>query len=197
MSYLEEWFYDKIIKHELQKEYDIVMEFCEYPYFIDFAFINEKIAVELDGGQHFKNEKAIQSDISRENYLKEKGWIFYRIAYFENKEKAIGEFLLFLKSKEKKPKELSDNLIKHSEWKRSKVIKRNKSEYLEHLKLQNYEKEKENIKKVLEANIDFSKFGWVTKVSKLIDKPPPRINKWMKKYLLEFYEKNCFKKAME
>jgi HNH endonuclease len=47
---------------------------------------------------------------------------------------------------------------------------------------------------VLQAKIDFSKFGWVGEVAKLLNRKPQKINKWMKKYMLTFYETNCFKR---
>lgn len=66
--------------------------------------------------------------------------------------------------------------------------------YFDIVRKQNKEKEAENIEKVLNSNIDFSKLGWVTKVSKLINKKDQKINKWMKKYLPDFYRDNCFKR---
>jgi len=48
--------------------------------------------------------------------------------------------------------------------------------------------------KVLESDIDFSKFGWVTKVSKVLNISPQKVNKWMKRYLPDFYENKCFKR---
>lgn len=50
------------------------------------------------------------------------------------------------------------------------------------------------VKKVLDSNIDFSKLGWVKQVATLLGKREQKINAWMKKYMLEFYEKNCYKR---
>lgn len=44
---------------------------------------------------------------------------------------------------------------------------------------------------ILQSDIDFSKFGWVNKVSSLINLPPQKVNVFMKKYMSDFY-KNCF-----
>lgn len=72
MSYLEAWFYDKVIvRNELESKYDIVNEYCEYPYFLDFAFVNERIDVELDGKYH-QIEDRRKHDEKRAAYLKEK-----------------------------------------------------------------------------------------------------------------------------
>lgn len=52
------------------------------------------------------------------------------------------------------------------------------------------------IDKILNSGIDFSKFGWVGKVSIILNKKPQKVNQWMKKYMPEFYENNCFKRKV-
>ena len=47
---------------------------------------------------------------------------------------------------------------------------------------------------VLNSNIDFSRQGWVSKVAKIIDKQPQKVNGWMKRFMNDFYEENCFKR---
>lgn len=49
--------------------------------------------------------------------------------------------------------------------------------------------------KIFNHDIDFMKFGWVTKVAKILGIPPQKVNKWMKKYQPNFYEKECFKRG--
>lgn len=51
----------------------------------------------------------------------------------------------------------------------------------------------EKIHIIENSGIDFSKFGWVTKVSKLTGILVPKVNIFMKKYMPDFY-KNCFVK---
>jgi very-short-patch-repair endonuclease len=61
-------------------------------------------------------------------------------------------------------------------------------------------KEKETnriVNLVINSEIDFSKLGWVTKVSKVIGIWPQHVNKWMKKNMLEFYNEKCFKKYVK
>lgn len=95
MSLLEEWFFDNIIcKHKLYEKYDIVNEHPEYPYFIDFAFLNIKLAVELDGQQHFKNgKKRIENDIKKDKLLNTKDWKVIRFSYDEDKIKIEKRFI--------------------------------------------------------------------------------------------------------
>ena len=81
MSFLEQWFYDNvIIKHNLTEKYDIVNELCVYPYFIDFAFQNIKVAVELDGKCHFVNgETRNNHDRKKDEHLFNQDWKVFRI----------------------------------------------------------------------------------------------------------------------
>jgi arylsulfatase len=46
----------------LDKKYSIVREYSVFPYFIDFAFVNEKVAVEIDGSQHLLPERKDRDD---------------------------------------------------------------------------------------------------------------------------------------
>lgn len=123
MSEFEEWAYDKILENKLEEKYDIINEFSEYPYFIDFAFVNEKIALELDGYQHFMNKKNRKKDKIRDECLKDKGWIMYHISYLENKEDAFNKFLNWLNDPVN-PKVFGDKIYKYKEVK--KKIKKKK-----------------------------------------------------------------------
>ena len=54
---------------------------------------------------------------------------------------------------------------------------------------------KPRIDKIITSDINFSKFGWVKKVSELIEIPSQKVNEWMKKYMFDFYNDKCFKKT--
>lgn len=83
---------------------------CEYIkgyriglYELDFAIINKKIDIEIDGDQHYLDEKIIKSDISRNKYLKDKGWDVIRVKWSEyqkmdrnGKEKYINDLILYI-----------------------------------------------------------------------------------------------------
>lgn len=58
-----------------------------------------------------------------------------------------------------------------------------------------YEKrEKAKIPLVENADIDFSKFGWVVRVAPIIKKSHQKVKSWMKQFMPDFYENECFKK---
>jgi len=73
LSYPEKIFKEKCEKLKLNEKYLIIRERSVFPYYIDFAFENEKVAVEIDGSQH-ELEGRKQSDIKKEELLISQGW---------------------------------------------------------------------------------------------------------------------------
>lgn len=219
LSYLENWFHENVIvKYKLYEKYDIVNEFAFYPYFIDFAFTNIKLAVEMDGGCHFKNGKErFEGDLKKDKTLINKGWKVFRIAYYEINEEKIKEFLTLLENLRDyryEPKKLEDHLYKGKELKKYTTFKKicefckkefitnddkricccssHTTKFIWHAKLLKLNNER--IKNILNSNIDFSKFGWVTKAAKVLQMATQKVNKWMKKNMKDFYEQHCYKK---
>lgn len=47
---------------------------------------------------------------------------------------------------------------------------------------------------IINSNINFSKFGWVGEVSKILNISPQKVGKWMQRNMLEFYNTKCFKR---
>jgi len=69
-------------------------------YFIDFAFIDKKIALEIDGKQHWEDINRINSDKQKDSFLVENGWTVYRIKWFNpindiNKDKLYKQINIF------------------------------------------------------------------------------------------------------
>lgn len=120
MSYLEKWFYTEILlKYNILNDFDVVREYCEKPYFIDFAFPNIKVGFELDGMFHLTDENHINHDKKRDDYLKNIGWTLYRFNYnqikFETSE-TIKNILNIIH--EYKDNKMCDNkLISYKEYK--------------------------------------------------------------------------------
>lgn len=82
MSYPEKCFQKILEDNGLDKKYLIYREYSVFPYFIDFAFINEKLAVEIDGSQHLEKERK-KRDEEKDKLLMSKGWRILRITAFE------------------------------------------------------------------------------------------------------------------
>ena len=75
------------------------------------------------------------------------------------------------------------------------VIKENKKiKEIEKLKKEELKNEliNEKINKVMNSNIDFTKSGWVKKVSVILNISHHKTNNWMVKNMKDFYYKNCF-----
>jgi very-short-patch-repair endonuclease len=198
LSYGENWLHNIFLENKIYEKYIIINEYPIYPYFIDFSFINEKVAVEYDGEVHFKNGKErYEHDIKRDEYLKTKGWRVYRIPYYEMKNFKIEDLLNFIGNPIKNENiNKIDYLMKYKEYKK---LQDEKERLKKELKKELIEKTKqENIKilreKILNSNIDFSKFGWVNKVSIIINCKFQHVNSWMKKHMLDFYNEKCFKR---
>jgi very-short-patch-repair endonuclease len=203
MSYLEKWFFENVIlKYDLNKKYDIINEYAFFPYFIDFAFTNIKLAVEMDGASHFKNgEERFKHDLKKDEFLLSQNWKVFRIAYNELTEEKVQEFLGVLENLQNykyQPKVLEVFLYKGKEITKLKNEKKRHESKIrtEIRKNTSSKKTKQRIKKVLNSNIDFSKYGWVTKVAEILQMKSQKINSWMKKNMKEFYERNCFKKSL-
>ena len=79
MSYPEKCFKKILEDNGLDKKYLIYREYSVFPYFIDYAFINEKLAVEIDGSQHLEEDRK-NRDEKKDALLLSKGWKILRIA---------------------------------------------------------------------------------------------------------------------
>lgn len=192
MTYLEEKFYNEVIlTYNLLDKYDISYNFPIYPYFLDFALININLSVELDGACHFKNgEQRYEHDIQRDNYLLEKGWKTFRIAYDDDWNDKVNELLNILNNIENYKQKIGDKKIyKYGEFKKQQNIIKKQQKIKE-----KQEKINEKINLILNSDINFEKFGWVGKVAEILNISPQKVNQWMKRNMLEFYNTKCFKR---
>lgn len=188
LSHGEEFLHKLFIENHLYDRYDIINEYCEYPYFIDFAFINEKIAVEFDGQVHFrKGNKRIEHDIKRDMVLNSKGWKIYRIPFFDINKFNINDLIEFIGNPSNE-KTMASNLIKYSDY--NSKLKKDKKLKITLKKQANINSQ---INLIKNSNINFNKLGWVNKVSEILEITPQNVNRWMKRNMLDFYN-NCYKR---
>lgn len=84
MSYPEKLMFNKFLELDYDKKYLIIREKSFFPYFIDFAFENEKVAFEVDGSQHLLPERK-ENDELKDNLLINNGWSVIRVSDYEVK----------------------------------------------------------------------------------------------------------------
>lgn len=77
-SYAEEYF-EEAFKNVFEIEYHIT----DTTYTIDFADIENKVAIEIDGEQHYTSSGLREDDIKRDNILLDLGWKTIRIRWSE------------------------------------------------------------------------------------------------------------------
>jgi very-short-patch-repair endonuclease len=100
-SYLENWFEEFYLSELLDEKHDIQFNYSVYPYFLDFAFVDLKLDVEVDGKFHYTYETNIEHDKTRNETLEKLGWRIYRISIDEvnsDPNKVKKEFLEYLKN---------------------------------------------------------------------------------------------------
>lgn len=99
MSSYEHWFCQKVVKeHNLAQKFDIINQYYEYPYFLDFAFLNARLDVQIDGQFHIKEDMVISDKIRQDNLIS-KNWLVYHISSQDiknNEQKIISDFLKYL-----------------------------------------------------------------------------------------------------
>ncbi len=95
-SWPEQWFMNVIENEHLDNSYE-----REYPFFrfsLDFAWIDKKLCVEIDGKQHDLPEQH-ERDVRKDNLLKENGWKLLRLRWswiYNNSKEAVSLIKNFL-----------------------------------------------------------------------------------------------------
>lgn len=78
-SYPEKCFINFLKENGYDKKYHIEREYPVFPYYIDFAFVDEKVAIEIDRSQHMKDEYRKVKDEEKDKILINYGWKILRI----------------------------------------------------------------------------------------------------------------------
>lgn len=193
-SYPEKVIFDFINKNGLNDKYQIIEKLSVGRYFLDFAFIDLKLDLEVDGETHYRDQNAIEHDKKRNDWLIENGWKVYRIKWVDfnqNKVQAFKDFLEYLDNVHNNSSvfyELRDVESK------IKPKHQNQSEYFIDVRKKAAEYMQPKIEKLIQSDIDFSKFGWVGQAAKFLGIKQQKVNKYMKQYANTFYIEKCFKR---
>lgn len=125
MSSYEHWFCQKVVKeHNLAQKFDIINQYYEYPYFLDFAFLNARLDVQIDGQFH-QNQDMVLSDQMRQKQLISRGWIVYHIDYKDIKQneiETVQNFLEFLRCINNVSQKILENqIVLYRKYKRGRI----------------------------------------------------------------------------
>lgn len=178
---------------------DFVEEYCPYPeerlYRLDISWPDEKIAVEINGSQHYDSEGNLNEiSLEKQKFFEDKGWkiiqIYYRWCYsiIKNQDKINSIFDLPIHNK---------NYVKEC-YKRSYISKLKKEKLVQEREEKinaRKNKEKQIIQNLIEnSGIDFSKSGWSTEAKQYLENRGELWSKHVfqniKKYFPEFLQRN-------
>lgn len=155
---------------------------------IDILIPTKNLVIEVNGNQHYNRDGKLKSYYKkRHDFIIELGFSIIELQYYEvfNKDKIIS----LIESYGDK------SIILPFFHKEKKTLKYGSRElYFEAVRAKSYEKAKPLIKKLIESDIEFDKFGWVGPASNIIGIKSQKVNTWMKKYMFDFYNEKCFKK---
>jgi len=96
-SYPEKYF-TEVFKNE---GIEVVKSFYIGLYELDFCIPNKKIDIEIDGNQHYYDEKIVESDKRRNKFLEDEGWDIIRVNWSEYQKLSFEEkreYILNLKN---------------------------------------------------------------------------------------------------
>lgn len=160
-------------------------------YSIDIAFPEKKIGIEINGNQHYDKIGKLQKYYQeRHDFFENRGWKIYEFHFSSVYNGDV--FNNILKILDKSPVICNfdyDFWINNPKTKYEKHKKQREEK--NNLKIIKIEIIKENL---IKSSINFSKIGWVGDASKIIGCSHQKVNKWMKKYMTDFYNNCCYKR---
>ena len=160
-------------------------------YSIDIAFPDIKLGIEVNGNQHYDSSGNLKEYYKlRHDEIEASGWTLIELHY-----SSCYNIELINKIIDIKFQPDYTEYFKIAEERKIRKIKRTKKEIGESVRNKTDLKWNPYKNLILTSNIDFTKFGWVSKVSEILSIKPQKVNGWMKRYLPHFYEEKCFKRA--
>lgn len=188
-SYPELWFIG-VIKNEFNdKNYETELSVGRY--FLDFAWRDKMLYIEIDGSQHL-NEERKASDRKKDEYCQSLGWKGLRLSWsyiINNKQEAI-----------KLAKDFIDSgVVKEIKWQGNAEKKALRDKACEEqgkidktgrhqpgMLTENEWAERKS--KVINSGVDLMKFGWVSKVMKATGLSKRMIYNVVKRFDLPVYK---------
>jgi len=180
VSYPEKLFIEYVESNNLDKKYSIVREYSVFPYFIDFAFVNQMVAIEIDGSQHLLPERKERDD-KKDKLLNELGWLVIRVSEKEIKTnigETFNQILSILKDKPKINNHRIGLIVKPKKYQKKE---RNEFGFTE-LEIESKFKQRKIKRPQLSVLLEQTKQMGFPKTGKLYNVSENTIRKWIKAY---------------
>ena len=180
VSYPEKLFIEYVESNGLDKKYSIVREYSVFPYFIDFAFVNQMVAIEIDGSQHLLPERKERDD-KKDKLLNELGWLVIRVSEKEIKTnigETFNQILSILKDKPKINNHRIGLIVKPKKYQKKE---RNEFGFTE-LEIESKFKQRKIKRPQLSVLLEQTKQMGFPKTGKLYNVSENTIRKWIKAY---------------
>jgi very-short-patch-repair endonuclease len=180
VSYPEKLYIEYIESNGLDKKYSIIREYSVFPYFIDFAFVNQMVAIEIDGSQHLLPERK-ESDDNKDKLLNDLGWFVVRISENEIKTNIDEVFNKIVSILNEKPKVNNFKIGMVVKPKKYQKKERNEFGFTE-LEILSKFKQRKVERPPLSVLLNQTKEMGFPKTGKLYNVSENTIRKWIKAY---------------
>lgn len=185
----------EILKNKLNElGYNFIPEYSVLNYSLDIAFPEKKIAIEVNGNQHYDSGGILKSYYQkRHDTIESMGWKLLELHYtYCYKLDKLDSIIDFIENSNIKDGDF-DYTFYFQEKERKKFERENRKQIRlekENLRKENRRKELLEIIESTDANI-FQKFGWVDVFAKKLKVSHTQTRRLLKKYFPEFLEK-CY-----
>jgi very-short-patch-repair endonuclease len=180
LSYPEKLFLEKVYDLCLDKKYSIVREYSVFPFFIDFAFVNEKVAVEIDGSQHLLPERKERDD-KKDELLKKDGWFILRVSENEVKTNINSVFNTIISIINDRPK-IQSMKLGVVKFPKKRQMKERESCGLTKGEIERSIKQRRVTRPPYQELINLIKTNGYSKTGKMFGVSDNSIRKWIKSY---------------
>ena len=180
LSYPEKLFLEKVYDLCLDKKYSIVREYSVFPFFIDFAFVNEKVAVEIDGSQHLLPERKERDD-KKDELLKKDGWFILRVSENEFKTNINSVFNTIISIINDRPK-IQSMKLGVVKFPKKRQMKERESCGLTKGEIERSIKQRRVTRPPYQELINLIKTNGYSKTGKMFGVSDNSIRKWIKSY---------------
>lgn len=162
----------------------------DHNYYIDIAFPDKKIGIEINGNQHYQNDGNLKPYYQhRHDLIESFGWKIIEIQYiFVYRNKFLNNILNTVFKNWN-----CDERFYFDSKRKKKSLYRTKDDIFYRRTKKFEEIVNKRIELINNSNINFSKQGWVKQVSELVGMSHSHVSKFMRKFMPETYL-ICFKR---